>query len=90
MSVPEEKLSRLFADLRCESTATGSLLITVRHLENMIYMAEASTRMSLRKDVDKENTLAVCMLIVAIRQLARVTHCAVLSPPKEFHVKRSL
>lgn len=47
----QEKLSRLFADLRRESLATGSFPITVRHLESMIRMAEASAKMALREYV---------------------------------------
>ena len=59
-----EKLSRLFADLRRESAATGSFPITVRHLESMIRMAEASARMSLREyvradDIDLAISVAV-------------------------------
>ncbi|KAH9924901.1 MCM-domain-containing protein [Fomitopsis serialis] len=47
----QEKLSRLFSDLRRESLATGSFPITVRHLESMIRMAEASAKMALREYV---------------------------------------
>ncbi|KZT24251.1 MCM-domain-containing protein [Neolentinus lepideus HHB14362 ss-1] len=47
----QEKLSRLFSDLRRESMATGSYPITVRHLESMIRMAEASAKMALREYV---------------------------------------
>ena len=47
----QDKLSRLFADLRRESLATGSFPITVRHLESMIRMAEASAKMALREYV---------------------------------------
>ncbi|KAG6891463.1 MCM DNA helicase complex subunit [Termitomyces sp. T32_za158] len=47
----QEKLSKLFADLRRESMATGSYPITVRHLESMIRMAEASAKMALREYV---------------------------------------
>lgn len=47
----QEKMSRLFADLRRESLATGSFPITVRHLESMIRMAEASAKMHLREYV---------------------------------------
>ncbi|KAI0093138.1 MCM-domain-containing protein [Irpex rosettiformis] len=47
----QEKLSRLFADLRRESMATGSYPITVRHLESMIRMSEASAKMALREYV---------------------------------------
>ncbi|KAL1662397.1 MCM-domain-containing protein [Schizophyllum commune] len=49
--VDQEKLARLFADLRRESLATGSFPITVRHLESMIRMAEASAKMALREYV---------------------------------------
>jgi DNA replication licensing factor MCM2 len=59
-----EKLARLFADLRRESLATGSFPITVRHLESMIRMAEASARMALREyvradDIDLAISVAV-------------------------------
>lgn len=47
----QEKLARLYADLRRESLATGSFPITVRHLESMIRMAEASAKMHLREYV---------------------------------------
>jgi len=47
----QEKLAKLFADLRRESMATGSYPITVRHLESMIRMAEASAKMALREYV---------------------------------------
>jgi len=47
----QEKLARLFADLRRESLATGSFPITVRHLESMIRMSEASAKMALREYV---------------------------------------
>lgn len=49
--VDQDKMSRLFADLRRESMATGSYPITVRHLESMIRMAEASAKMALREYV---------------------------------------
>lgn len=49
--VDQEKLSRLYADLRRESLATGSFPITVRHLESMIRMSEASAKMALRESV---------------------------------------
>jgi len=47
----QDKLSGLFADLRRESLATGSFPITVRHLESMIRMSEASAKMALREFV---------------------------------------
>ena len=51
----QDKLSKLFADLRRESMATGSYPITVRHLESMIRMAEASAKMSLREYVRSDD-----------------------------------
>jgi DNA replication licensing factor MCM2 len=47
----QDKLARLYADLRRESLATGSFPITVRHLESMIRMSEASAKMHLREYV---------------------------------------
>lgn len=60
----QEKLSRLFADLRRESMATGSVPITVRHLESMIRMAEASAKMHLREYVRADDMdLAISVAI---------------------------
>lgn len=47
----QDKLAGLYADLRRESLATGSFPITVRHLESMIRMSEASAKMHLREYV---------------------------------------
>lgn len=63
-NLDQEKLSRLFSDLRRESLATGSFPVTVRLLESMIRMAEASAKMSLREyvrsdDVDLAISVAV-------------------------------
>lgn len=44
----QEKMANLYAELRRESINTGSFPITVRHLESMIRMAEASAKMHLR------------------------------------------
>ena len=66
----QEKISRLFADLRRESLATGSYPITVRHLESMIRMAEASAKMALREyvradDIDLAISVAVGSFVSA-------------------------
>ncbi|CEH14950.1 dna replication licensing factor cdc19 (cell division control protein 19) [Ceraceosorus bombacis] len=47
-SLDQDRMARLYADLRRESLSTGSYPITVRHLESMIRMAEASAKMHLR------------------------------------------
>ncbi|KAF9529400.1 MCM2/3/5 family-domain-containing protein [Crepidotus variabilis] len=66
----QEKLSKLFADLRRESMATGSYPITVRHLESMIRMSEASAKMALREyvradDIDLAIEVAVGSFVSA-------------------------
>lgn len=60
----QEKLARLFADLRRESIATGSIPITVRHLESMIRMAEASAKIHLREYVRGDDVdLAISVMV---------------------------
>lgn len=83
----QEKLARLFSDLRRESLATGSFPITVRHLESMIRMAEASAKMALREyvradDIDLAISVAVGSFVSAQkmsikRTLERVSRRAV-------------
>ncbi|KAJ1937514.1 MCM DNA helicase complex subunit, partial [Linderina pennispora] len=43
-----DKIAHLYAELRRESLATGSVPITVRHIEAMVRLAEAHARMHLR------------------------------------------
>ena len=84
----QEKLSRLFADLRRESLATGSFPITVRHLESMIRMAEASAKMHLREYVRADDIdLAISVMVGSFvsaqktsvkRTLERVSHPTLL------------
>ncbi|UZJ54694.1 hypothetical protein CBS101457_004014 [Exobasidium rhododendri] len=54
-SLDQDRMARLYADLRRESLSTGSYPITVRHLESMIRMAEASAKMHLREHVRKDD-----------------------------------
>ncbi|KAL2178112.1 MCM2/3/5 family-domain-containing protein [Thermothelomyces heterothallicus CBS 202.75] len=60
----EEKVARLFADMRRESLATGAYPITVRHLEAIIRIAEAFCRMRLSEycssqDIDRAIAVTV-------------------------------
>lgn len=69
----QDKMARLFSDLRRESLATGSFPITVRHLESMIRMAEASAKMHLREyvradDIDLAISVAVGSFVSAQKQ----------------------
>lgn len=50
-NMDEDKVSRLFVDLRRESLATGSFPITVRHLEAIIRISEAFAKMRLSEYV---------------------------------------
>lgn len=61
----QDKLARLYADLRRESLATGSFPITVRHLESMIRMSEASAKMHLREYVRSDDIDLAIQVTVA-------------------------
>ncbi|KAL2118597.1 hypothetical protein VTJ04DRAFT_8257 [Mycothermus thermophilus] len=62
--IDEEKIARLFADMRRESLATGAYPITVRHLEAIIRISEAFCRMRLSEycsaqDIDRAIAVTV-------------------------------
>ncbi|VEL36793.1 unnamed protein product [Protopolystoma xenopodis] len=54
-NMDQDKVARAYADLRRESMATGSLPITVRHIESVIRMAEAHARLHLRDFVNEDD-----------------------------------
>ncbi|XP_031573704.1 DNA replication licensing factor mcm2-like [Actinia tenebrosa] len=54
-NMDQDKVSKMFADLRKESMATGSIPITVRHIESMIRMAESHAKMHLREYVMEDD-----------------------------------
>ncbi|XP_035227387.1 DNA replication licensing factor MCM2-like isoform X2 [Stegodyphus dumicola] len=51
----QDKVARLYSELRRESMATGSVPVTVRHIESMIRMAEANARIHLRDYVHEDD-----------------------------------
>ncbi|CAG0912555.1 unnamed protein product [Notodromas monacha] len=53
--VDSDKVAQMYSDLRRESMATGSVPITVRHIESMIRIAEAHARMHLRDYVREDD-----------------------------------
>ncbi|XP_034945162.1 DNA replication licensing factor Mcm2 [Chelonus insularis] len=62
--VDRDKVANLYGQLRQESLATGSLPITVRHIESIIRMAEASAKMHLRDHVREDDiNLAIRMML---------------------------
>ncbi|RYO82020.1 hypothetical protein DL764_009673 [Monosporascus ibericus] len=64
LHMDEDKVARLFADMRRESLATGAYPITVRHLEAIIRISEAFSRMRLSEyssaqDIDRAIAVTV-------------------------------
>lgn len=60
----QDRIARLYGELRRESLASGSIPITVRHIEGIIRMAEAHARMHLREVVradDVDVAIRVCL-----------------------------
>lgn len=63
-SIDQDKVAKLYSQLRQESLATGSLPITVRHIESIIRMAEASAKMHLRDHVQESDmNLAIRIIL---------------------------
>ncbi|KPJ18533.1 DNA replication licensing factor Mcm2 [Papilio machaon] len=54
-NMDQDKVAKMYSQLRQESLATGSLPITVRHIESVIRMSEAHARMHLRPQVNEED-----------------------------------
>lgn len=50
-NMDQDKIAKMYSQLRQESLSTGSLPITVRHIESVIRMAEAHARIHLRDSV---------------------------------------
>lgn len=62
--IDNDKIARLYSDLRRESITTGSFPITVRHLESVIRTAEAFAKMRLsefvsQSDVDRSIKVSI-------------------------------
>ena len=51
----QDKISRIYTDLRKESSNTGSIPITVRHIESIIRISESHARMHLREYVNDDD-----------------------------------
>ncbi|XP_055632268.1 DNA replication licensing factor Mcm2 [Toxorhynchites rutilus septentrionalis] len=63
-NMDQEKIARMYSQLRQESLSTGSLPITVRHIESVIRMSEAHARMHLRDTVqDVDVNMAIRMML---------------------------
>lgn len=51
----QDRVAKMYAELRRESMSTGSIPITVRHIESMIRMAESHAKMHLRDYVNEDD-----------------------------------
>merc|ERR1719192_605372 len=54
-NMDQEKVAKMYSELRRESMATGSIPITVRHIESTIRLAEAHARLHLREYVTEDD-----------------------------------
>uniref|UniRef100_A0A0K0DLX4 DNA replication licensing factor MCM2 n=1 Tax=Angiostrongylus cantonensis TaxID=6313 RepID=A0A0K0DLX4_ANGCA len=59
-----EKLASVFAQMRKQSMATGSVAITVRHVESMIRLAEAHAKVYLRSYVNDDDIQAATRIML--------------------------
>ncbi|CAH1126119.1 unnamed protein product [Ceutorhynchus assimilis] len=63
-NLDQDKVANIYSQLRQESLATGSLPITVRHVESIIRMSEANAKMHLREYVQEDDVnMAVRMML---------------------------
>lgn len=63
-NMDQDKIAQMYSQLRQESLATGSLPITVRHIESVIRMSEAHARLHLRDTViDTDVNVAIGMML---------------------------
>ncbi|EAA63976.1 hypothetical protein AN2491.2 [Aspergillus nidulans FGSC A4] len=97
--IDQDKVARLFADMRRESLATGAYPITVRHLEAIMRIAEAFCKMRLSEycsaqDIDRAIAVTVDSFIgsqkvSAKRALSRAFAKYTLSRPKPQSKRRA-
>ncbi len=67
--IDQDKVSRLYADLRRESMSCGGIPVAVRHIESIMRMAEAHARMHLREQVrDDDVDAGIAVLLQSFIQ----------------------
>merc|ERR1719361_3186482 len=54
-NMDQDKVAKMYTELRQESMKTGSIPITVRHIESMIRVAESHAKMHLREFVSEDD-----------------------------------
>lgn len=60
----QDKISHMYAELRRESMVTGSIPITVRHIESIIRISEAHARMHLREYVNEADVNMAIRVVI--------------------------
>lgn len=95
--IDQDKIARLFADMRRESLATGAYPITVRHLEAIMRIAEAFCKMRLSEycssqDIDRAIAVTVDSFIASQKisckkALSRAFAKYVQHPPPKSNLK---
>ena len=70
----QDKISKLYTQLRKESQRGGGMPIALRHLESIIRMSEAHARMHLREYVNEADVdLAISMMLESFFQSQKQT-----------------
>ncbi len=68
--VDQDKIERLYVDLRRESKQCGGVPIAVRHIESIIRMSEAHAKMHLRDHVrDDDVNVAISVMLHSFLQV---------------------
>jgi DNA replication licensing factor MCM2 len=84
MNTNSERLSKLYAELRQQSSAVGGIAISVRHIESIIRMSEAHARMHLRDSVrDEDFDLAIRVFLNSF--ISSQKHAVMAQMRKHFH-----
>eukprot|EP00466_Bigelowiella_natans_P003818 jgi/Bigna1/131364/aug1.14_g6072 len=63
-NIDEDRIAKLYSELRRESVSSGGIPIAVRHIESLIRMAEAHAKMHLREHVNSDDVdLAISVMV---------------------------
>eukprot|EP00904_Undaria_pinnatifida_P012237 jgi/Undpi1/8143/HiC_scaffold_24.g10614.m1 len=73
-NIDQDKVARLYSDLRRESASSGGVPIAVRHIESVMRMAEARARMHLRESVREDDVdVAIATILESFIQAQKMS-----------------